>query len=525
MGVVKWVIRKAIERRLRQVERSLLRPAEVQERLLLRLVRRAADTDWGRAHSYARIRSARDFQQAVPVCRYEDMAPLWHRAFDGARDVCWPGHIRFFALSSGTTSETCKALPVSRQAIRANFRSGMTLIGLVGRQVRSAGFSPYPSADADLLAGKTLYFGGSPKLTPRGKCLQGDGSGITALHIPRLARRYRLPELDVASIPDWDQKVDAMARRYLRSPISVLVGLPSWTLLLFRRLIELGREEIGRQVSCVADVWPALRAFIHFGMAFEPYREQFRELVGRPIAYVDTYSSSEAGMTAIQDDQADPGMLMEVDVGTFYEFVPFGELGSPRPRRLTLDEVEVGHDYAVLLSTCSGIWAYDVGDLVRFTSASPPKLVVSGRTRLTLNALGEHVIVAELDSALTAACKATGAIVREYTVSTILPTASEPRGAHRWLVEFDGPPPPPERFAAALDAHLIEKNLDYKTHREHDYAMLAPELVVLAPGTFYDWARRHGQLGGQHKIPRVARSPEMVGELRAISREGGKPDA
>jgi len=509
MGAVNWVIRKVIERRLRQVERTLADPAATQERLLLRLVRRAAGTQWGRAHAYASIRSVSDFQQAVPVCRYEDMAPLWHKAFDGARDVAWPGHIRFFALSSGTTSESCKALPVSREAIRANFRSGLTMMGLVGRQV----------PDADLLAGKTLYFGGSPALEPRGKSLQGDSSGIMALHIPRLARRYRLPELDVASIPDWEQKVEAIAQRYLRSPIRTIVGLPSWTLFLFRRLIGLGREKIGRQVNSVADVWPELRVLIHFGMAFEPYRKQFQELVGRPIAYVDTYSSSEAGMTAVQDSQADPAMRMEVDVGAFYEFVPAGELDSPSPSRLTLGQVETGKDYAVLLSTCSGIWAYDVGDLVRFTSLRPPKLVVSGRTRLTLNALGEHVIGSELEAAVAAACRATGAVVREYTVSTILPTSAELRGAHQWLVDFEGAPPPSGAFMAQVDASLCEKNLDYRTHRQHDYAMLPPVLTVLAPGTFFEWAKRHGQLGGQHKIPRVARSPEMVEELLALSGE------
>ncbi|HPD14231.1 MAG TPA: GH3 auxin-responsive promoter family protein [Planctomycetota bacterium] len=507
MGAINWFIRRAMQRRLRQAAQALANPAVAQEQLLLRLVRRAADTEWGRAHGYAAIRSVADFQRAVPVCGYEEMAPLWHTAFDGARDVCWPGHIRFFALSSGTTAETCKALPVSREAIRANFRSGLTLMGLVARQ----------APQADVLRGKTLYFGGSPKLEPRGQCLQGDASGITALHIPRLARRYRLPEPDIASIPDWEQKVEAVAQRYLRSPITTLVGLPSWTLFLFRRLIDLGREELGPHVRTVADVWPGLRVFIHFGMAFEPYRAQFRELVGRSIAYVDTYSSSEAGMTAIQCDQADPAMLMEVDVGAFYEFVPVAELGRPQPTRLTLDQVETGQDYAVLLSTCSGIWAYDVGDLVRFTALGPPKLVVSGRTRLTLNALGEHVIGGELEAAVAAACLATGATVREYTVSTILPTAADPSGAHHWLVEFDGAPPTPDEWIARVDASLIEKNLDYKIHRDRGYAMRPPVLTLLAPGTFYEWARRHGQLGGQHKIPRVARTQEMVDELLAIS--------
>lgn len=507
MGALNWLLHRVMEHRLRQAGRALSRAPEVQEQLLLRIVQRAANTEWGRSHGYASIRSVRDFQRAVPVCRYEEMAPIWHKAFDGARDVAWPGHIRYFTMSSGTTAEVCKALPISQEAIRANLRSGISLMAYVQQQV----------PDADILRGRTLYFGGSPRLEPRGVCFQGDASGIVAYHMPRLARRYRLPSLEIASIPDWEQKVEAIARAYLRAPVSVVVGLPSWTFLLMRRLIELGREHIGPHVHTVADVWPTLRAFVHFGMAFAPYRSQFESLVGRRIAYVDTYSSSEGGLTAIQCDQADPSMVMEVDIGTFYEFVPASEIDSPQPTRLTLREVEVGKDYALLLSSCSGIWAYDVGDIIRFTSLAPPKLVFAGRTRLTLHHLGEHVLGAELDMAIASACAAMGVAVRDFTVTTIMPTAEEPRGAHQWLVEFNGPPPPSGEFIARLDAALCEKNLDYKIHRARDYLMRLPELVVLAPGTFYEWARRHGQLGGQHKIPRVARSEEMVRELLAIS--------
>jgi hypothetical protein len=508
MRLQRWIIRQAARRRLRQVAKTLADPAGTQERLLLSLVRRAASTEWGRAHGYDRIRSARDFQQAVPVCRYEAMAPLWHRAFEGGRNLAWPGHIRYFALSSGTTSEFCKALPVSKEALRANIRSGVTLLALCERQ----------APDADLSRGKTLYFGGSQTLERRGACWQGDSSGINALHIPRLAWRYRLPDRDVARLTDWDAKVEAICERYLHSPVRAIVGLPSWTLLLFRHLIDVARERLGRQVTTVAEVWPHLRAFIHFGMAFEPYRRQFKEILGRPVAYIDTYSSSEGGMNAIQSDQADPSMQLILDCGAFYEFVPRDEIGRPQPTRLTLREVETGVDYALLLTTCSGIWAYDVGDIVRFTSLRPPKLLMSGRTRLGLNALGEHVIQGELEVAMSVACRATGAVLREFTVATVLPTAAEPRGAHLWLVEFQGDPPPLEDFARGLDARLIEDNLDYKTHRDKDFGMLPPTAVALAPGTFYEWARRHGQLGGQHKIPRVAQAQAMADELADLSR-------
>jgi len=502
-----WAIKQAVNRRLRQVSAALEDPAATQEQLLLGFVRRARDTEWGRAHGYDSIRSARDFQRAVPICRYEDMAAWWNRAFDGARDVAWPGHIGYFALTSGTTTAICKALPVSREAIRANFRSGTTLLGLCNRQL----------GDGGLAGGKTLYFGGSTQLERRGACWQGDASGINAARLPRFTRRYRLPPPDVAALTDWEAKVDAICRTCIDEPVRAVAGLPSWTLILFRRLIDFAREQRGDSVATVADVWPDFRAFIHFGMAFEPYREQFDELVGRPVATIDTYSSSEGGLNAIQSEQADPAMQIEVDSGAFYEFVPAREIDEPDAPRLTLDQVETDVDYAILLSTAAGIWAYDVGDVIRFTSLDPPKLIVTGRTRLALNMFGEHVIQENLEQAAVEACRALDAAVRDFTVAAEPPTAADPRGRHLWLVEFDGPAPPLDAFAAKVDAVLAEACLDYRIHREHDSSMLPPEVLALAPGAFYEWARRHDALGGQHKVPRVARSQEMVDELRELS--------
>lgn len=508
MRPVEWLVHLAVRRRLRQAERALREPAASQERVLRRLVRRAAQTEWGRSHGYGRIGSVRAFQQAVPLSGYDEQAPLWHRAFEGARAVTWPGHIRYFALSSGTTAAASKALPVSRQAIRANARSGATLLGLLDRQAPQA--SP--------LRGRTLYFGGCTRLERRGACWQGDASGINARHLPRFAWRYRLPEPDVAAIGDWEAKVAAICDRYLTSPVRVVAGLPSWTLVLFRRLIDVGRERLGRPVSTVADVWPDLGAFVHFGMAFAPYREQFKELVGRPVATLDTYSSSEGGLNAIQSEQGDPGMQLEVDGGAFYEFVPLAELGAEDAPRLTVGEVETGVPYAVFLSTVSGIWAYDVGDVVRFTSLRPPKLVFASRTALQLNVFGEHVIQEHLDGAMADACRAAGATVRDFTVTTVLPTAADPRGRHQWLAEFAGPAPQLGPLAERLDAAVCAASADYASHRVGDFGMLPPEVVVVAPGTFYEWARRHGKLGGQHKVPRIARSQEMVDELLALSK-------
>jgi len=503
-----WFVRRAVHRRMRQMDRAANAPAAVQQRLLLGLVRRAAATEWGRTHGYTHIRTVRDFQRAVPIGRYDDLAPLWHRAFDGTRDVAWPGHIRYFALSSGTTAGASKALPVSDEAIRVNRRSGLAMLGLIERQ----------APGTHLLGGKTLYFGGCTKLQPRGPCWQGDASGINARHLPRLAWRYRLPDPDIGAIADWEAKVEAICDRHLRSPVRGVVGLPSWSLILFRRLIDVARERVGRQVATVADIWPDLEVFVHFGMAFEPYRRQFHELVGRPIATVDTYSSSEGGLNAVQTEQGDPAMQLLVDSGAFYEFVPFSELDSPDPPRLTLNDVELDVPYAVLLSTCAGIWAYDVGDVVRFTSLRPPRIVFASRTALQLNVFGEHVIQEHLDKAMAAACDSLGATASDFTVASVLPTADDPRGRHVWLVECVGEPPPLDALARELDAAVSASSADYASHRVGDFGMAAPEVVPLAPGTFYEWARRHGKLGGQHKVPRIAPTEEMVDELRALSK-------
>ncbi len=513
MNMLRWIIKKAVYLRLRQVQAAVRDPAATQERLLLRLVRYAKNTEWGRDHDYHRIRSARDYQQAVPIACYEDLAPLWHRAFDGARDVTWPGHIKYFALSSGTTTAECKALPVSRQAIRANFRSGATLLGLCERLAPGSA----------LAAGKTLYLGGSTRLQRRGACWEGDSSGINAARMPGFTWRYRLPERDVAAIADWEARIDAICHRYLRSPVRVIVGLPSWTLILFRRLIDAAREQRSESITSVDDVWPELRVFVSFGMAFEPYREQFNELMGRRIPVINSYSSSEGGFSAIQTDPADPGMQLELDTCAFFEFVPAEELERPDPPRLTLEQVETGVDYALLVSTPAGIWAYDVGDVIRFTSLRPPKIVVVGRTHLTLNTFGEHVIQEELEQALVGACNALRTRASDFTVFPVPPTAQDPRGRHLWLIEFDGPEPAPAAFAERLDAGLTEQGLDYRTLRNHDVSMLSPLVVPLAPGTFYEWARRYDALGGQHKVPRVARSQEMVDELQELSKSLRQP--
>ncbi|MEN8148691.1 MAG: GH3 auxin-responsive promoter family protein [Planctomycetota bacterium] len=506
MKLIPWIIRGVVNRRWRQVERARANPAATQREELLRMVRRAAGTEWGRSHGYGGIREVADYQAAVPIQTYEDLAPHWHRSFDGDRDVTWPGLIPYFSLTSGTTLGASKAMPVTKEAILGNRRSGLTLMANLAR------LDPH----ADFLDGQILYFGGCTNLAKKGACWQGDASGINAKEMPRMAQKYRLPDFDIAGMTDWEQKVPAICERHWQNRVKSVVGLPSWTLVFFHELVKHVGSVTGKTISTVAEVWPDLGAFVHFGMDFAPYRTQFEEIVGKDILYVDTYSSSEGGLNAIQDQRDDPAMALELDCGVFFEFIPLEEREDADPTRLSLDQVELDVPYSVLLTTVSGIWAYEVGDAVRFTSLNPPRVVFASRTDHQLNVFGEHVIEEHLERAMAAACAASGAEIGNYCVASILPTGGEPRGRHEWLVEFKREPGDPDVFRESLDTELAKASEDYRAHRAKDYQLLPPKITKLREGTFYTWLKETGKVGGQRKVPRVVRTPEMEARIREL---------
>ena len=505
MGIAAGVFRLVAGRLLSRFEKAAADPAGSQRLVLRDLVRRAAPTQWGRQVRLADLVTPDEFRQRVPVTPYESAAALWHRAFDGACDVTWPGHVRFFAMSSGTTAGT-KLIPVTREAIRANRRSGALLAAMLARR----------GSPENLVSGKFLYLGGCTALQARGRSLAGDASGIMGRHIPLAARRRRLPEAKIAEIADWQERIDRIVHLYLAADVRAMGACPSWAALVFKQMLQeaeargLGRKSAG-------ELWPRFSHFVSYGMAMEPYLPAFEQYVGRPVHYVDTYSSSEAGLTAIQEEPGGP-LRMIVDNGVYFEFVPAARAGDPSPPRLGFGEVEEGRDYALVLSTCGGIWAYPLGDLVRFVSVRPPRIVFAGRTQVMLSAFGEHVAMEMIDSAVAAACRRTAALVADYTVAPRFPSPDHPRPAHRWIIEFDRPPADAGAFMAAIDSSLRAASEDYDAHRAHDYGLEPPILVPVAPRTFYSWMKQKGKLGGQNKVPRVARSPEMAEELLGISR-------
>ncbi|MFB3891629.1 MAG: GH3 auxin-responsive promoter family protein [Phycisphaerae bacterium] len=504
MGVYTALLKTVTGRRLAEFRRACATPEVSQLAVLKRIVARAAGTEWGRRYGYADIRDYDQFRRRVPISQYEEMAPLWLKACEGARDVTWPGHVDYFALSSGTTAGN-KLLPVTAEAIRSNIHSGAVLLATMATR---GGFK-------GLVSGGMLYLGGCTTLRQRGQCLYGDASGIVARHIPFYGRRRTWPAPDIAALTDWEEKIRRVVERYLTADVCSVSACPSWAAMVFKEMREEAlRRGMGERT--IGELWPGLTHIVSYGMAFEPYRTAFDAYIGRPVRYVNTYSSSETGMTAIQEEAGGP-LTMIVGNGVFYEFIPADKADQPDPPRLHIGQVQTGRDYALLVSTNGGIWAYALGDVVRFESLCPPRITFAGRTQIMLSAFGEHVDMGMMEKAVAAACAKTSAIVADYTVAPRFPSPAQPRPAHRWIVEFDRPPADASVFMAAIDASIRAECEDYDTHRANDYGLEPPILIQVAPRTFYEWMKRKGKLGGQNKVPRVVRSPEMADELLSIS--------
>lgn len=481
---------------------------DVQRVQLLRLLRRAADTRFGRAHEFTRISSVEEFQARVPLRRYEDFWRDWWRdAFPVLTDISWPGKIPFFAATSGTTTGNTKFIPVSRAMTVSNRRAVLDLLTHhLAARPRSR-----------IFGGRNFMLGGSTDLVRQAPgVLSGDLSGIAAETVPAWARTRFFPPLRHALETDWEKKIATLARLSLDADIRSLGGTPSWVLLLFERLAAL-RPDAPRRV---ASWYPKLELFVHGGVDFSPYRARFAELFEGSGADVrEVYPASE-GFVAVADRAPGEGLRLLIDNGIFFEFVPVQEIDAPNPTRHWAGTVETGVNYAIVLSTCAGLWSYVLGDTVRLIDRAPPRLLVTGRLSYMLSAFGEHLIGEELEAAVSAAAAAVGRTVSDWTVTARLPQSGG-RGGHLYLVEFDAPPDDETiaRFAAALDADLTRRNLDYAAHRSGGFGMDAPTVRAVRPGTFAAWMKRRGMLGGQNKVPRVIRDAALLESLEQVASE------
>ncbi|WP_205963627.1 GH3 family domain-containing protein [Roseicella aquatilis] len=470
--------------RLRRIER--LDPAGTQHALLLRLLRRAARTRFGRAHGFGRIADIADYQARVPLRRYEAFwRDWWQPGFPVLENLTWPGRVPYLALSSGTTSGTTKYLPVTRPMVRANRDAALDVLA----------WHLHHHPRSRIFGGLSFMLGGSTALERVASGVrQGDLSGIAAAEVPRLLSAWSWPPEALALIADWDRKLALLAERTPAAAVRVLSGTPSWLLLLLEQLAARhGRSPL-----------PGLELLVHGGVAWAPYRSRIAPYLPPGCATREVYPASE-GFCAIADRGEGEGLRLTLDHGVFWEFVPVVELDAANPTRHWAATIETGVDYAVIVTSCAGLWSYVLGDTVRFVDRAPPRLLVTGRTSYSLSAFGEHLSGEEIERALLDSTAALGLTVAEYTVGPVFGTV---RGHHRWLVETAAPADPSQaaRLAAALDAALSRMNDDYAVHRRGGQ-MDPPEVTLLPPGAFAGWMRAQGKLGGQHKVPRVLADP------------------
>jgi hypothetical protein len=489
--------------RLRKEVVEELDPRRTQERALLSLVRRARATRFGRDHTFERIRSVADFQKAVPMRTYEalwnDYLQEYYPVFE---DLTWPGKIPFLALTSGTTQGATKYIPVSREMVRSNRKAAQTMVA----------YHMAHRPDSRLFHGRLFFLGGTADLEePAPGVRQGDLSGIAALELTPVLRPYTFPPLELALESNWDRKLALLAERSLGERITLISGVPSWLLMLFQRVLELSGK------SMIGEVWPGLELVVHGGVKFDPYEQAFRDVLGRDdIRLQETYPCSE-GFIAFGDPRT--GLLrLLLDHGLFYEFVPVDQLDSASPTRHWLGNAQLGLNYAIVVSTCAGMWSHVIGDTVRLESLDPPLIRFTGRTKYTLSAFGEHLISEEVELAVAAASAATGARVRDWHVGPVFRGAL---GYHLYVVEFLVPPGDPDPFRRVLDADLSRRNADYLAHRDEGVGLPLPAVITVRPGAFESWMRSRGKLGGQNKVPRMDSTGTLTGELVDFVRQAG----
>lgn len=469
----------------------------VQREVLQHLVTAAQYTEFGKKYRFSKLFTLREFKKNVPIHEYDDIKPYILRMMDGEENILWNTPINWFAKSSGTTSDKSKFIPISEESLQDNhFKAS--------KDVLTTYYNNFPGSD--LLTGKSLIIGGSHQLNKMNEEIQyGDLSAVLMQNTPFWGQWLRTPELSIALLDEWEDKIEQLAKVTAEENVTSLAGVPTWTLLLLKRILAIKGK------STIKEVWPNLELYINGGVSFIPYREQFDRIIGGKINYLEIYNASE-GFFAGQQSPDDDGMLLFTEHGIFYEFMPVELYGTKDPQTVGLNKVVTGKNYALVISTTGGLWRYLVGDTVQFTSVHPYKIKVSGRLKHYMNAFGEEVIVDNSDSAIAIAAEKTGVVVNDYTAAPIY-FSEQTNGAHEWLIEFDQQPEDLQLFIRELDAALKNCNSDYEAKRHKDIALRQPVVHAVPKGTFTEWLRKKGKLGGQHKVPRLSNERGMLEEI------------
>ncbi len=497
-SLVKWFNIK----RISQIDLFRQYPYNVQQDTFNQLIAKGKNTVWGKKYNFDSISSIEDFQKQVPLQTYEDVKPYVDRLRDGEQDLLWPGEIKWFAKSSGTTNDKSKFIPVSKDSLeKCHFKGGKDVLAIYTNN--------YP--ESKIFKGKGLTLGGSHKIDNySNQSYYGDLSAILIENLPFWTEFIRTPSHEVALLDKWEEKLDRIANETIQENVTSLAGVPSWNLVMIKYILDYTGK------SNLLELWPNLELFIHGGVSFTPYREQFERLIPSPeMHYLEAYNASE-GFFAIQDNPNEEGMLLMLDYGIFYEFIPMHEFGSTNPKAFAIDDVELGVNYAIVITTNSGLWRYIIGDTIKFTSKFPHRIIITGRTKHFMNAFGEEIIVDNAENALKEACNKTNAIISDYTAAPVFMSETE-KGCHEWIIEFETNPKNQEEFNYYLDVALQNLNSDYEAKRYKDITLNKPKIHVVPKGTFYAWLEKRGKLGGQNKVPRLSNTRQYVDELKKIS--------
>jgi hypothetical protein len=499
MRILSPAISRLARLRLARIERFMEFPLETQEQVFHDLLSQAQYTEFGKKYRFDKIYKIADYKRQVPLQDYESLKPYIQRIMAGEQYLLWNTPIRWFAKSSGTTSDKSKFIPVSQESLNdCHYRSG--------RDVFTLYYHNFP--ESDLLTGKALVIGGSHQVNQlNDTSFYGDLSAVMLQNMPFYGQLVKTPELSIALMDEWEKKIEQMARVTMYENVTSIAGVPTWALVLIKRILEMtGKNNL-------SEVWPNLELYIHGGVSFTPYKDQFSKLIHSPLMrYQETYNASEGFFAAQDNVMHHEGLLLFLNHGIFYEFMPVEECGKDNPRTLQLDEVELGQQYALVISTNGGLWRYMVGDTIRFTSLYPFRIVVTGRTKFYINAFGEEVIVDNTDKAIAEASKHTGAVVNDYTVAPIY-FNDESNGAHEWLIEFEIPPADLNIFTEILDKELQAVNSDYEAKRYKNIALHKPVIHSLPRGVFNAWLKHKDKLGGQHKVPRLCNDRRYIDEI------------
>lgn len=502
MPIINAVLSWFMKKRIHQIDLFLKYPEDVQMELFRKLVDKASETEWGLKYDYKSIRTYSDFKQRVPVQDYNKISPFIERLRNGEQNVLWPTHIKWFAVSSGTTSNKSKFIPVSSEALEdCHFKGGKDLLSIYCNN----------NPNTRIFDGKTLGLGGSHDYrSDKPAPYHGDVSAVIMQNLPFWVELIRTPDLSTALMTEWEEKLARMAGITSEEDVTVITGVPSWMYLLLQKVLEINN------VSHISQVWPNLEMFAHGGVNFSPYKDKFKAICPHNLNYYETYNASE-GFFGIQDRNHADDLLLMLDYGIFYEFIPAEQISREHPETLSLDQVQTETPYALVISTNSGLWRYIIGDVISFTSTNPYRIKIIGRTKSFINAFGEELIVDNAEKAIETACRKTHAVINEYTAAPVYQTGNN-AGSHQWIIEFDQAPQNMAYFTEILDSTLKSLNSDYEAKRYKDLILTLPVIIPVPKGTFYQWLKNKGRLGGQYKVPRLNNERTYVDEILDLVR-------